>query len=211
MERNDRLVRAMRLAIGRAKRRNSETVTLDDVLVGLLQSMARFGIVFLGRLSIDLEALGDSDTDEADAIGPKVSYSPEAAALFDRAAAVARRERSPHIAPIHMLAAFANEDSGLMGRLKETYGIDACDWREALARTASVDRTCRDGESSDRAATVKELLSPDDAAEFLSVHTQTVRGYIRSGKLPAHRLAGERVVRIRREDLLELLEPYDPE
>jgi len=57
----------------------------------------------------------------------------------------------------------------------------------------------------------KQFFSPDEAAEFLGVHTQTVRGYIRTGKLPALRLAGERALRIQREDLLALLEPYKPE
>jgi len=55
----------------------------------------------------------------------------------------------------------------------------------------------------------KMLLSPDEAADLLGVHTQTVRGYIRDGKLKAHRVAGERAIRIRRKDLLALLEPYD--
>jgi excisionase family DNA binding protein len=57
----------------------------------------------------------------------------------------------------------------------------------------------------------KQFFSPDEAAEFLDIHTQTIRGYIRTGKLPALRLAGERALRIQREDLLALLEPYEPE
>jgi excisionase family DNA binding protein len=57
----------------------------------------------------------------------------------------------------------------------------------------------------------KQFFSPDEAAEFLGIHTQTVRGYIRTGKLPALRLAGERALRIQREDLLALLEPYKQE
>lgn len=211
MEQSDGLVRAMRLAIGRAKRRGAEQVTPEDLLTGLLQAIARFGIVILGPLIIDLEAFGESAFDEVDAAGPKVSYSAEAATVFDRAAAIARRERSPHIAPIHMLAAFADDSCGLMARLKETYAFDAAGWREALARTMPAERTRRDGEADERTAAVRELLSPDEAADFLGVHTQTVRGYIRSGKLAAHRLAGERAVRIRRQDLLDLLEPYDPE
>jgi hypothetical protein len=37
-----------------------------------------------------------------------------------------------------------------------------------------------------------------------------MRGYIRSGRLPAFRLAGERAIRIRRVDLEKLLEPLSP-
>ena len=54
-------------------------------------------------------------------------------------------------------------------------------------------------------------LTRTQAAEALGVHVQTLRAYVRSGKLPAHRLAGERAIRIRRPDLEKLLEPLLPE
>ena len=57
----------------------------------------------------------------------------------------------------------------------------------------------------------KKYFSPDEAADFLGLHVQTIRGYIRTGKLPALRLAGERALRIKREELLNLLEPFEPE
>ena len=46
-----------------------------------------------------------------------------------------------------------------------------------------------------------------NTAEYLGVHPQTVRNYIRSGELPPYRLAGERLLRVLRKDLLALLEP----
>lgn len=205
----DGLLRATRLAIARAKRRGAEEVTPDDLFSGLLQSIAHFGIVLVGDLILDLEALDEELLSEVDAAGPKVAYTKAAASLFDRAAAVARRERAPQIEPIHMLAAFAREEDGLMGRLKSTYGVTAGEWRAALAKRSRYE--VRDGAAVHRPIGAQELLSPDEAADFLGVHTQTVRGYIRSGKLPAHRLAGERVIRILRQDLLDLLEPYDEE
>ncbi len=55
------------------------------------------------------------------------------------------------------------------------------------------------------------VFSPEQAADFLGVHTQTIRGYVRSGKLPAYRLAGERIIRITRADLVALLQPLSPE
>jgi excisionase family DNA binding protein len=54
------------------------------------------------------------------------------------------------------------------------------------------------------------LYSPEDAAEYLGVHVKTVRNWIRSGRLPASRLAGQRVLRIRAADLNRLLEPVSP-
>lgn len=208
-EHHDRLVRVTRAAIGRAKRRGSEEVTPDDLLLALLHSIARFGIALVGPVTIDLEAFCEDDPVQMDAGGPKVAYSSDAASLFDRAAEVARRDRAAKIEPIHLLAAFANVKNGLMGQLKDEYGLDGTAWRAALARSSAPHE--HRGPDVDRPGAVQELLSPDEAADFLGVHTQTVRGYIRSGKLPAHRLAGERAVRIRRRDLLNLLEPYDAE
>ena len=56
-----------------------------------------------------------------------------------------------------------------------------------------------------------QFFSPNEVADFLGVHAQTIRGYIRTGKLSALRLAGERALRIKREDLIALLELFKPE
>ena len=55
--------------------------------------------------------------------------------------------------------------------------------------------------------TRKELFSVQEAAEFLGLSVSTVRRYIRDGRLPAYRVAGERLLRIRRDDLEALLRP----
>lgn len=213
------LIAATRAAIARARRRGGSEVSPDDLLIGLLKGMARFGLAIVGTWAIDLAGLGEDWLEErprAEKRGP--AYSPEAAAMFDQAAAVARKEGAPRVEPIHLLAAFAPVETGLMGRLKETYGITETGWREALARSrpggwngadgsGEHDAGGRGGPASGR----RELLSPDEAAEFLGVHTQTVRGYIRTGKLPAYRIGGERFIRIRHDDLLALLEPLSPE
>jgi excisionase family DNA binding protein len=47
------------------------------------------------------------------------------------------------------------------------------------------------------------LLKVTEAADFLSVHPNTVRKLIKSGKLPALRL-GPKTIRIRIEDLKEM-------
>lgn len=53
----------------------------------------------------------------------------------------------------------------------------------------------------------KELLSVQEAADFLGLSVSTIRRYIRDGRLPAYRVAGERLLRIKRSDLEELLDP----
>jgi excisionase family DNA binding protein len=59
-------------------------------------------------------------------------------------------------------------------------------------------------------AVPEKLYSPEEAAEYLGVHVQTVRTWIRSGRLRASRLAGQRALRIRARDLESVLEPVDP-
>ena len=212
---NDAIVNSTRAAIARAKRRGSSEVSVDDLLVGLLQGMARFGMAIVGEWAIDLEELGENSLDAPPSgTGRGPSFSPEAAAIFDRAAAISRREGALKVGVVHLLAAFAPEEEGLMGRMKDAYGITEGGWREALARTYSSEQNgfpAGDGGEVGHAPGRKDLLSPDEAAAFLGVHTQTVRGYIRAGKLPAYRIGGERFIRILREDLLDLLEPLSPE
>ncbi len=212
---------AIRAAIKRAKWRKSPKVTRDDLLMGLFQTIARFDIVQIGPLTIDLEelreTLGETSQDEK-IDNQKVAYSSNAVAVFERAAHIARKDNAPKVESIHLLVAFANEDNELMAQLKEKYSFSRTDWRSALSKWQPGSLQKREpgleigaGKKSPMELSEKQFFSPDEAAEFLGVHTQTIRGYIRTGKLPALRLAGERALRIQRDDLLALLEPYKPE
>lgn len=205
---------AMKRAMTRAKRGNRKEIKPDDLLVGLLQTVARFDVAQIGPWIIDLEEL-DEVWSESATDGPKVEYGAAAVEIFDRAAATARREGDNRVTVVHLLAVFANETEGLMNELKRDFGFSAAEWRAALARWQPVDgRSDGLATSSDvptHSSEQRSLLSPDEAAQLLGVHYQTIRGYIRRGQLPAFRLAGERALRIKREDLLKLLEPFSPE
>jgi len=214
----DYVSKATKAAIKHTKERKSLKVTKDDLLIGLLKVIARFDIVQIGPLTIDLEELGEAFKDDAKKTNnQKVAYSAETTALFEKAAYIARKDNSSKVEIVHLLVAFANEGSGLMAELKEKFGISGREWRAALSKwqLAPMETTEPGSKTGagNRTAVGKEkqFFSPDEAAEFLGVHTQTVRGYIRIGKLPALRLAGERALRIIRSDLLALLEPYNPE
>ena len=50
----------------------------------------------------------------------------------------------------------------------------------------------------------KELLTTEDIAQYLGYHIETIRLYIREGKLKAIRIGRE--YRVRREDFEEFLE-----
>ena len=50
-----------------------------------------------------------------------------------------------------------------------------------------------------------------ETAALLALSTRTIHRYIAEGKLRAYRVAGEKVIRIKREDVEALLEPVDAE
>jgi excisionase family DNA binding protein len=200
---------ALRVAITLAKRSQSREVEPDHILAGCLLSNSRFGIVRLGSLVIDLEALGiDWMQDLAgQEPGAKVAYSQASVDLLDRASEISRADQASRVRLEHLLVAFdfaephLQDPQGVMARLARN-GVTSATWRAALAEmdTATAARPAE-------TAAAGGYVSPEQAAEILGVHHQTIRGYIRSGKLPASRIAGERAVRIRRQDLDRLLEP----
>ena len=53
-------------------------------------------------------------------------------------------------------------------------------------------------------------LSPDEAAAELGLGLSTIRLMIRTGRLPARRLRGSRLLRVSRADLEAVLEPHVP-
>jgi excisionase family DNA binding protein len=56
-------------------------------------------------------------------------------------------------------------------------------------------------------ANSRELLTVEQAADYLQLSQSSIRSYIRHGKLNAYRIAGKRKVLIPRNELLKLLEP----
>ena len=53
----------------------------------------------------------------------------------------------------------------------------------------------------------RDLLTVEQAAQYLQLSQSSIRSYIRQGKLNAFRIAGKRKVLIPRAELLKLLEP----
>ena len=141
-------------------------------------------------------------------------YSQAAVELFDRAALIAKASGDATVGVEHLLAAFASEDGGLMGELKRTHRIASGPWRAAVAalwnsgrlRPVEENRSAR-AESGGKPE--RDYLTPEEAAEALGIHVQTMRAYIRNGRVPAFRVAGERAIRVLRGDLGKVLEPLN--
>ena len=203
---------AAAFAISQAKRRGLAEVGADELLLGCLQAISLYGIARIGPWTFDLEALG-IDWLERPTRGARVDYSQAVVDLFDRAARIsAASAAGGGIQVEHLLAAFAGETAGLMGELKRVHEITGAAWRGAVAQlwpaVQSPASFAPEGGASGAAASA--YLTPEEAAAALNIHVQTLRAYVRSGKLPALRLAGERAIRIRRQDLETVLEPLVP-
>lgn len=202
---------AAAFAIALAKKRNRKEVGPDELLLGCLQTFSRFGVAQIGSWTLDLEEFGVDWLDTPPKNETKVAYSQPVVDLFDRAARIATADGSGTIRVFHLLAAFGVENEGFMGDLKRSFGITNSTWRAAVARTWIGTDVSLSGVDSSKGNNLSEYLTPEQAAEALSIHVQTVRAYVRSGKLPALRLAGERAIRIRRGDLKTVLEPLVPQ
>ena len=212
------VLKATKAAITQAKCRNGKKVNTDDVLIGILKIISRFDIVRIGHLTIDLQDFQDIIHDTKPPSNKKVVYGSSVNDLFEEAALIAKKDNSLKTNIVHLLVAFSNHEKGVMRELMTKYGFSGKEWRLALSSLHINSIGFMQSEINTQAEKLslaesneKKFYSPDEAAAFLSVHVQTIRGYIKSGKLPAMRLAGERALRIKHEDLLALFEPYKPE
>jgi len=57
----------------------------------------------------------------------------------------------------------------------------------------------------------RPYLTIRETAALLALSTRTIHRYIADGKLKAYRVAGEKVIRIKRQDVEALLEPVGAE
>ena len=120
-------------AIERARARGSPLVESDDLLAGLLLAVSRFGIVELGAVAVDLEALGLRFDLPVPGTSVKPRYSEGAAAAFERAARIARGDGQRALMPVHLLVALADRALPTFARIESVHGLSAAQWRRLLA------------------------------------------------------------------------------
>jgi excisionase family DNA binding protein len=205
----DRVLVGTTQAIERARARGVAWVEPDDLLAGMLLAISRFGMVDLGERMIDLSELEPRfDLPGAD-VSVRPRYTPAAAAAFERAARVARADGEVRLAPIHLLVALGDHSIPTFARIAVRHGIDPTGWRRLLSCIAPPLRPhepMRPAPPPAPLVGLEALVPQDEAARALGVSIEVLRGYVRSGKLPAFRVPGDHLtVRIRREDLAALL------
>jgi excisionase family DNA binding protein len=184
-------------------------VTADHLVLGVLRAADRSGATVLAAL-----AIGEADVTRGGApfrVGSRARWGAPLQPIIQAAAEEARQLGSPLTRSAHVLLGIVASGQGALPGLLATRGItlDAlrAQVRDAIVTSPSAPVTPEDTLRSTSSVLSRELFTVDQAAEFLGVHHQTLRGYIKSGKLPAYRLAGEKVLRIKRGDLMTLLEP----
>jgi excisionase family DNA binding protein len=183
--------------------------TLDLAFLVYLQRMARFGYFVYGPISIDVRLIeeiverGIASRDPVTRVtrdgGHWVQYDDAFVRFTLLLIEEVRRSGRSRMDELHWLLAFMRCGEGLPGRVFGELGVTP-DQVEAHARLAP-------GAAGPE---LERLYSPEEAADYLGVHVQTVRSWIRSGRLGASRLTGQRALRIRASDLNSVLEPVDP-
>ena len=200
--RDEHFLAEVQRELGRLTREmQSPEATLDILFLAYLLKTSRFGYFSFGPVTIDVRLIEDlvlrtarrSDDPEA---GAKAPYSDDCVRFFRLLSDEVERTGRRRVDEVHFLLAFMKADEGIPGRVFGELGVSPEDVRAFVPEAAG---------SGGR------LYSPEEAADYLGVHVKTVRNWIRAGRLPASRLAGQRVLRIRASDLNRLLEPVSPD
>jgi excisionase family DNA binding protein len=203
----DDLVRRINDAVVADTRRlNTAHCTLDMHFVAYLRLMSRFGYFSFGPVNLDVRLLEDIVERTAPRLPEGSSWdtrwdlrpaSDDFVRFSQRLMAEVRTSGRRRIDELHYLLAFMRTDEGLPKRVFGELGVTPQQVEEYAANRGL------------REPPLERLFSPEEAADYLNVHVQTVRAWIRSGRLKARRLAGQRALRVTASELLSVLEPVE--
>jgi excisionase family DNA binding protein len=181
------------------------SATLDIYFLAYLRRMARFGYFTFGPIHIDVGIIEDIVRRTTPLAPPGTHGSHGWSSEFDfvdysrRLMAEVQRSGRRRIDELHFLLTFMRIDKGLPKRVFGELGVSPEEVEDFAKRGSFASQS------------LEKLYSPEEAAEYLNIHVQTVRAWIRSGRLKARRLAGQRALRITASDLQSVLEPVLPD
>ena len=202
LNQDDQLMRSLHLEVTNEGRRLGLQTTVDYWFAVFLRRLSRFGYFTYGPITIDVRLISEIAERTAPRLESELPYFGEDFVRFSRLVVdELRRTGQRRVDELHLLLAFMRVEEGLPARVFGELGVT----RE------QVEAYARSGAGRIKEVTPAEkLYSPEEAAEYLGIHVQTVRGWIRSGRLKASRLTGQRALRIAASDLQSILEPVDP-
>ena len=175
--------------------------SLDVFFLSFLRRVSRFGYFTLGPITIDVRLIEDIVERTAVPTGDDPAFGDDMTRFSRLLAREVEQSGRTRLDDLHVLLALMKTREGLPGRVFGELGVTPEEMEQYLKGG---------GTAPAPAATGEKLYSPEEAAEYLGVHVQTVRAWIRSGRLRAARLAGQRALRIRASDLESVLEPIEP-
>lgn len=181
-----------------ARELGTRWVNVDIAFLAYLLRTSRFGFFSFGPVTLDVRLIEDIVERTVQRGEARMQMYSDDYVRFSRLLAdEVRRSGRKRLDELHILLAFMKIGEGLPARVFGELGVTV----------AQVESFVRSSTQQPARAEPEKLYSPEDAAEYLGVHVQTVRGWIRSGRLKASRLAGQRALRIRASDLESVLEP----
>jgi excisionase family DNA binding protein len=168
----------------------------DEIFLAFLRLSSQFGVFSFGPITLYVPTVED--------VVRRTATEPSSPERLVRFSGLLRDEQQRlgggPINELHVLLALMKLGEGLPARIFGELGVSP-EQVEEYARSA--------GRAAVPANAPEKLYSPEEAADYLGIHVQTVRGWIRSGRLKASRLAGQRALRIKASDLATVLEPVD--
>ncbi len=177
----------------------------DIEFVAYLRTLSRFGFFTFGPITIDVNVVEDillRIHPRGDGGPDHPPISDEYLRLSDTIWNTVNAGERPRVDELTYLLTFMRWPDGLPARVFGELGVRPEDIERYVSELSSPTEPPR--------SPAERLYSTEEAADYLGVHVQTVRAWIRSGKLPASRLAGQKSIRIREGDLQSVLEPIDP-
>ncbi len=183
-----------------AKRLGASIITVDIQFLVFLRRFSRFGYFNFGPIAIDVRVIEEIvERTAVQGSSEPLTVLGDDLVRFSRVlSGEVQKSGRKRIDELHYLLALMRWGEGLPARVFGELGVTP-EQVEQFAASRTV-----------QASDPERLYSPEEAAEYLGVHVQTVRAWIRSGRLKASRLAGQRALLIRASDLQSVLEPVDP-
>ena len=184
-----------------AARLGSPTVTVDLQFLVFLRRFSRFGFFQFGPIAVDTRLIEDmvERTLARGGDGSPAQIDDDLVRFSRLLIGEVQRSGRKRIDDLTYLLAFMRWNEGIPARVFGELGVSPAQVERFAAQRAGAP-----------AGDPEKLYSPEEAADYLGVHVQTVRAWIRSGRLRASRLAGQRALRIRVTDLESVLEPVEP-
>jgi len=182
--------------------------SVDLEFLAFLESLEQFGFFRFGPITIDVRAVEamyskDAATRPSPARRSRAGFREDFVRFTNRLMKEVERSGRKRLDELHYLLAFMRTSEGLPARVFRKLGVSV-EQVEQFARNpvATVSRS---------AAGPERLYTIENVAAYYGVHTQTVRAWIRSGRLPAVRLAAQKAIRVRERDLESVLAPFSSE